>query len=91
MAKSKDPSQEEPVSKTWSRLVEVVLGLFLLVGTGVMVHYYASPSPLDLPLPINPAPVDPHKIEREQNELQRNELRQLSRDVDELKQEQAEE
>src|SRR5467141_1518748 len=54
-----------------------------------MVHYYASPLPLDLPLPSNPAPVDIHKIEREQNELQRNELRQLTLDVDELKQEQA--
>src|SRR6266567_3094102 len=77
-------SPEEPVCKTWARLVEIVLGLFLVVGTGFMVHYYAPPPPLALPLPSNPAPVDPHKIEHEQNELQRNELRQLSRDVDEL-------
>src|SRR5216683_1919054 len=93
MPENHNSSEEEPVCKTWSRLIEVVLGLFLLVGTGFMVHYYAPPPPLSLPLPSNAAPDDDHKRERQtelqQNELQQNELRQLTRDVDELKQEQA--
>ena len=43
MAENHNPSEEEPVCKTWARMIEVVLGLFLLVGTGFMAHYYAPP------------------------------------------------
>src|SRR5437016_9453593 len=92
-------SPEEPVCKTWARLVEIVLGLFLVVGTGFMAHYYAPPPPLSLPLPSNPATeaerrgrdqlVERQREALQQSELQQNELRQLTRDVDELKQEQA--
>ncbi|HEX3353837.1 MAG TPA: serine protease [Terriglobales bacterium] len=94
MAENHNPAEEEPVCKTWSRLVEVVLGLFLLVGTGFMAHYYAPPAPLALPVSPKTAPASSHQdelrqSELRQNELQQNELRQLSRDVDELKQEQA--
>ena len=46
MAENHNPSEEEPVCKTWARMVEVVLGLFLLVGTGIMAHYYAPPPTL---------------------------------------------
>src|SRR5690242_19862997 len=100
MAENHNPAEEEPVCKTWARLVEVVLGLFLLVGTGFMAHYYAPPPPpLSLPLPSNPVADSDRKRETQQeerqrealqqSELQQNELRQLTRDVDELKQEQA--
>jgi hypothetical protein len=99
MAENHNPAEEEPVSKTWARMVEVVLGLFLLVGTGFMAHYYAPPPPLSLPLPSNPATeaerrgrdqlVERQREALQQSELQQNELRQLTRDVDELKQEQA--
>src|ERR1700680_2772903 len=94
MPESHNSSEEEPVCKTWSRLIEVVLGLFLLVGTGFMAHYYTPPPPLSLPLPSNAAANDDRQRERQRYELQRderqqNELRQLTRDVDELKQEQA--
>jgi hypothetical protein len=92
-------SEEEPVCKTWSRLIEVVLGLFLLVGTGVMAHYYAPSQGLDLPLPNDTASQNDRKLQDQsaerqrlqlrENELQQTELRQLTRDVDELKQEQA--
>jgi hypothetical protein len=65
-----------------------------------MVHYYAPPPPLSLPLPRNPTAYDDHRAERLRDALQKNELRQseiqqqnelnqLTRDVDELKQEQA--
>ena len=61
--------------------MEVVLGLFLIIGTGVMAHYYAPPAPLPVPAPppVRPVIVNDHQ----------DELRQLTRDVDELKQEQA--
>jgi serine protease Do len=81
MAENHHPSGEEPVCTAWTRLVEVVLGVFLIVGTVFMGRYYSPPAPL--PIPPNPAPatalVNDH----------REELQQLTRDVDELKQEQA--
>ena len=81
MVENQHSPEEEPVCTTWARLVEVVLGLFLIVGTGVMAHYYAPPAPLPVPAP---APVRPVLANDHQDEL-----RQLTRDVDELKQEQA--
>lgn len=101
MAENHNPSEEEPVCKMWTRLVEVVLGLFLLVGTGFMAHYYAPPSPLSLSVPLPSGAATDNDRKREiqqeerqqaalqQSEVQQNELRQLTRDVDELKQEQA--
>jgi serine protease Do len=79
MVENHHSSEEEPVCTTWARLVEVVLGLFLIVGTGFMAHYYAPPAPLPIPAPTRPALTNDHQ----------DELRQLTRDVDELKQEQA--
>jgi len=35
--------QEEPVSIEWSRLMQGILGVALLVGTGFMAHYYVPP------------------------------------------------
>ena len=77
MVESHHSSEEEPVCTVWARLVEVVLGLFLIVGTGFMAHYYAPPSAL--PMPERPVLTNDHQAE----------LNQLTRDVDELKQEQA--
>ena len=75
----RNSAHEEPVCTMWARMVEVVLGVFLLVGTGFMAHYYAPAAPLPAPAP---SPVLPHNDHQD-------ELRQLTRDVDELKQEQA--
>src|SRR3984893_18336406 len=79
MVESHHSSEEEPVCTTWARLGEVVLGLFLIIGTGVMPHYYAPPAPLPPPASVRPALINEHQ----------DELNQLTRDVDELKQEQA--
>jgi serine protease Do len=80
MVENHHSSEEEPVCTTWARLVEVVLGLFLIVGTGFMAHYYTPPEPLPLPAArVRPALTNDHQ----------EELNQLTRDVDELKQEQA--
>jgi S1-C subfamily serine protease len=59
--------EEEPVCSLWAKLVQGFLGAVLVIGTGVMAHYYAPP----------PA-----------NELQA-EVQQLTRQVGELRQEQA--
>ena len=80
MAENHHSSGEEPVCTAWARMVEVVLGLFLLIGTGVMARYYAPAAPLPIPqAPSRPALTNDHQ----------DELRQLTHDVDELKQEQA--
>ena len=57
MIENQHSPEEEPVCTTWARLVEVVLGLFLIVGTGVMAHYYAPPAPLPVPAPTPVRPV----------------------------------
>jgi len=74
MVENQHASGEEPVSTIWARLVEIVLGLFLIVGTGFMVHYYAPPAPLPIPVPDRPVLTNDHQ----------EELRQLTLDVDEL-------
>lgn len=79
MVENHHSSEEEPVCTTWARMVEVVLGLFLIVGTGFMAHYYAPPEPLPIPTAVHPALTNDHQ----------DELNQLTRDVSELKQEQA--
>src|SRR5579862_6619483 len=79
MVENHHSSEEEPVCTTWARMVEIVLGLFLIVGTGVMAHYYAPPDLIPAAAPARPLLVNEHQ----------DELDQLTRDVDELKQEQA--
>ena len=81
MVENHHSSEEEPVCTTWARLVEVVLGLFLIIGTGVMAHYYAPPAPLPVPAPAPARPVIANDHQ--------DELRQPTRDVDELQQAQA--
>ena len=37
--------EEEPVSTIWSQMLQSILGLVLVVGTLLMVHYYQPPQP----------------------------------------------
>ena len=67
MAEQDYQPAEEPVCAAWSRMVQGVLGVVLLVGTGFLVDYYAPPP---------------------SNEL-RQEVQELTRQVGQLKQEQA--
>ncbi len=67
MAEHDSQTEEEPVCAAWQRLVQVALGVLLLVGTGIMAHYYA-------PSPANDVT---------------DQVQQLTRQVDQLKQEQA--
>jgi S1-C subfamily serine protease len=81
-------NQEEPVSATWQWLVQIVMGVFLLVGTGFMAHYYAPTPPAELraeqaQLQTNHAPRD-----QQDQELQ-DQVEKLTLEVNELKQEQA--
>ncbi len=67
MVENYNPSGEEPVSEAWQRLLQGVLGVLLLAGTGFMAHYYAPPASSDL----------------------QNQVKQLTHQVDQLKQEEA--
>jgi hypothetical protein len=78
MAENDLPIVEEPVCTAWQRLLEVVLGLFLLVGAGLMVRYF----------PAAPPPADLQKSTLQNSDVQRQ-MQQLSGEVRELKQEQA--
>jgi S1-C subfamily serine protease len=69
MAEHNIQPEEEPVGTAWQWLVQGVLGVALLAGTGFLaVHYYATPPNNDLHL--------------------QDEIQQLSRQVNQLKQEQ---
>lgn len=37
-------NEHDPVSTAWQQTVQIALGLFLLVGTALLAHYYAPPS-----------------------------------------------
>ena len=67
MAEYNSQPDEEPVCAAWQRLVHGALGVFLLVATGFMAHYYAPPPTNDL----------------------KDQVQQLSRQVNQLKQEQS--
>ena len=66
--------QEEPVAKLWPQFVQGTLGVFLLVGSGLLAHYYA------------PAPTN--ELQQQANGLQA-EVKQLSQQVQQLQQDQA--
>jgi S1-C subfamily serine protease len=73
MAESDPQSREEPVCTIWQRMLEGVLGVCLLAGVGLMVRYYPAAQPVDL---------------QQQNDFQKQ-VQQLSRQVQQLEQEQA--
>jgi S1-C subfamily serine protease len=47
MAESDLQNREEPVCSAWQWTLEVVLGVFLLAGVGLMVRYYPTAQPID--------------------------------------------
>src|SRR5690348_16707925 len=74
---SENQSREEPVCTIWQRMLEVVLGVFLLGGAGLMVRYFPAAIPAESP-----------KDSAQRSEMQRQ-VQQLSGEVEQLKQEQA--
>jgi S1-C subfamily serine protease len=77
MAENDSHIHEEPVCTVWQRMLEVVLGVFLLAGAGLMVRYYPAAQPIDL-----------QKSDVQRNDLQKQ-VQQLSNQVQQLEQEQA--
>ena len=73
MAESDPQNREEPVCTIWQRMLEGVLGVCLLAGVGLMVRYYPAAQPVDL---------------QQKNDFQKQ-VQQLSRQVQQLEQEQA--
>jgi S1-C subfamily serine protease len=43
-----EPEKDTELVETWQRFLQGVLGVLMLVGTGVMAHYYAPPPTDDL-------------------------------------------
>jgi S1-C subfamily serine protease len=76
MNQNHSPSQEEPVCAAWQRALQAVLATFLLLGAGLLAHYYTPPPSNELTQRV------------QQLTHQVNELQQLSRQVDQLQQEQ---
>jgi len=76
MAESDSHIHEEPVCTVWQRMLEGVLGVCLLVGVGLMVRFYPAAQPIDV------------QADAQRNDLQKQ-VQQLSREVQQLEQEQA--
>src|SRR5437868_15154400 len=49
MSENDSPIREEPVCTAWQRMLEVVLGVFLLGGAGLMVRYFPAATPAEPP------------------------------------------
>src|SRR5271170_755461 len=81
MAESDSQTREESVCTLWQRMLEVVLGVCLLVGLSLMVRYYPAAQPRDLETALQ-------RNNPEKTDLQRQ-LVQLTREVQQLEQEQA--
>lgn len=71
--------EEQPVLAAWHRLLQIVFGVFLLVGTALMVHYY-SPAPPPV-AKVPPPPAAPKE------DLQK-EMKELTAQVEQIRQEQ---
>lgn len=69
MAEHDSQPAEEPVCAAWQRLVQAAMGVFLLVGTGFVAHYYA-------PQPTNNLKDQDLKNQVQQLTLQVDQLRQ---------------
>ena len=54
--------QEEPVARLWPQFVQGTLGVFLLVGSGLLAHYYA-------PAPTNELQVQANGLQAQVKEL----------------------
>ena len=71
--------EEQPVCAAWQRLLQIVFGVFLLVGTALMVHYYAPAPPPVAQVPQPPA--------APKDDLQKQ-VKDLTVQVEEIRQEQ---
>src|SRR5204862_8169427 len=70
-------SQEEPVCAAWQRTIQAVIGVFLLAGAILAVHYH------------EPARTDERRTDDLRTDDLKNQVQQLTLQVDLLKQEQA--
>jgi serine protease Do len=60
------PSQEEPVCAAWHRALQAVLATFLLVGAGLLAHYYAPPQSSELTLRVQQLSHQVDQLQQEQ-------------------------
>lgn len=74
MSDHQEQPQEEPVARLWPQFVQGTLGVLLLVGSGLLAHYYA-------PVPAN-------GLQEQANGLQKQ-VQQLSQQVNQMQLEQA--
>jgi S1-C subfamily serine protease len=65
MNENHSPSQEEPVCAAWQRALQAVLATFLLIGAGLLAHYYAPPPSSDLTMRVQQLS---HQVEQLQQE-----------------------
>src|SRR5438067_8634768 len=70
-------SQEEPVCAAWQRTIQAVIGVFLLAGAILAVHYH------------EPARTDERRTDDLRTDDLKNQVQQLTLQVQLLKQEQA--
>src|SRR5437016_13742472 len=69
-------SQEEPVCAAWQRIIQAVIGVFLLAGAILAVHYH------------EPVRTDERRTDDLRTDDLKNQVQQLTLQVDLLKQEQ---
>jgi serine protease Do len=65
MSENHRPSQEEPACAAWQRALQAVLATFLLLGAGLLAHYYAPPPSSELTTRVQQLS---HQVEQLQQE-----------------------
>jgi S1-C subfamily serine protease len=58
--------QEEPVAKAWPQFVQGILGMLLLIGSGLLAHYYAPPPTNGLEKQVKELSLQVEQLQREQ-------------------------
>ena len=66
MSDDLEQPQEEPVAKLWPQFVQGTLGIFLLVGSGLLAHYYAPPPPNGLQEQVQQLSQQVHQMQQDQ-------------------------
>jgi serine protease Do len=66
MNENYSPSQEEPVCAAWHRALQAVLATFLLIGAGLLAHYYAPPQSSELTLRVQQLSHQVDQLQQEQ-------------------------
>src|SRR5690348_3456995 len=67
MSDEHDNQQQDPVGESWTWLVQAVAGVLVLLGTGVVIDYYAPPRDTELKQQVRELHAQVEQLKQEQD------------------------